>query len=53
MWVTGRRDELALPDQVLPDTEAEVQELLSELYAEIEPLAEQKNKIDSRASRCA
>ena len=40
------------PAQVLPDTEAEVQEKLDELFIEIEPLARQKNKIDSHASRC-
>ena len=37
--------------QALPDTEAEVQARLQELYAEIAPLAEQKHKIDSRATR--
>ena len=47
-----RQSPAALLAQVLPDTEAEVQEKLDELYMEIEPLAKQKNKIDSRASRC-
>lgn len=37
--------------QALPDTEAEVQARLQELYAEIAPLANQKHKIDSRAAR--
>ena len=39
--------------QALPDTEAEVLGRLRELEAELRPLAEQKNKIDTRARRWA
>lgn len=38
--------------QALPDTEGEVLARLRELEAELQPLAEQKRKIDARARRC-